>query len=73
MVGAGPEQHDTKRPKLSCHFWAAGSKSSVLRLPSAPNRTKGVEDHLHPPSSPTHQVSFPSPHLRDQLSPTGGW
>ena len=59
MVGAGPEQHNTKRPKFSCHFWAAGSKSSILRVPSTPNRTKGLEDHLHHPSSPTHQPFLP--------------
>ena len=31
---------ETKKPK--CHFWRAGSKSRVLRMPAAHTTTKGV-------------------------------
>ena len=55
---------DTKRPKKkpNCHFWKAGSKSPVLRMPHELNTTKGVGKAPKPPLWPdpwTHLYPHP--------------
>ena len=73
-TGANYRQQDTKRPKKSnCHFWRAGSKSRVLRMPPALNTTKGGGQTISAaPLAWLLDPPLPSPRIRNQLPPPWG-